>query len=161
MPRPSQPNDHVLPKLSIMEGLNESAGRNGTVRSALLLLAILLVGTTLLSACAGSTTGKNSGAIQHVIFCWLKEPGNEEARQRLIDVSYEFKSIPGVVDVHAGRALPSDRPIVDDSFDVGIVIVLENSEALTNYSTNPQHLKALKEVLGPLADRILIYDIYE
>lgn len=115
-----------------------------------------------LASCSSSRNGgADSGTVQHVVFCWLKEPGNNEARQKLIDASYRLASIPGVVRVHAGQTLPSERPVVDDSFDVGIVIVLENEAALPLYLEHPLHKELLATVLQPLTERVLIYDVIE
>lgn len=117
------------------------------------------------AACTSSTSSKSgkagSGMVQHVVLCWLKEPGNEQARQSLIDATYRLSSIPGVVRAHAGPAVPSDRPMVDASFDVGIVIVLENTAALPAYLQHPTHKQLLATVLQPLTERVLIYDIVE
>lgn len=134
-------------------------GKHITVNG--LFMALLLLASGALVSCSSAMSGKGSGRVQHVVLCWLKDPGNAEAQQKLIDVSYSFTSLPGVVQVAAGRTLASDRDVVDDSFDVGIVIVFEDQEALRNYGTNPTHLKALKEVLAPVTERLLIYDIVE
>ena len=47
----------------------------------------------------------------------------------------------------------SDREIVDDSFDVGILIVTKNQEDLQKYLDHPIHQKAKKEVLLPLVEK--------
>lgn len=124
------------------------------------LLTVIVLASTLTS-CSSAKTGKNSGSVQHVVLCWLKNSGDANAQQKLIDASYAFKSIPGVVEVYAGRTLPSKREVVDDSFDVGIIIVLESREALKEYAVHPIHTKAVKELLQPVTERLLIYDIVE
>jgi len=95
----------------------------------------------------------------HVVLCWLKEPGNEAQRQQLIDASYTFRKIPGVVSVSAGRSIASTRPVVDSSFDVGIVIVFTDEAALHAYDQNPIHKKAVSDVLRPLTAKLVIYDV--
>ncbi len=127
--------------------------------TATLLTLMVLAGT--LVSCSSAKTGKNSGSVQHVVLCWLKNSGDATTQQNLIDASYAFKSIPGVVEVYAGRTLPSEREAVDDSFDVGIIIVLESREALKEYAVHPIHTKAVKELLQPVTERLLIYDIVE
>jgi len=94
----------------------------------------------------------------HVVLCWLHEPASEQARQRVIDASIAFERIPGVRSVSAGRPLPSIRPQVDGSYDVGIVMEFESPEALDAYLEHPEHQKATREVLRPLAARVVIYD---
>ena len=57
-----------------------------------------------------------------------------------------------------GGAIKSDRAIVDDSFDVGIVVEVRNEVDLKKYLEHPIHQNAKKEVLLPLVDRVLVYD---
>ena len=99
------------------------------------------------------------GTVKHVVFCWLKTPGDESARQRIIDETAKFRTIPGVVGVTAGRAVPSTRPVVDSSFDVGLVITFRDEAALKAYDTDPVHVKSRDEVLRPLSAKLLVYDI--
>jgi hypothetical protein len=98
-------------------------------------------------------------AVSHVVIVWLKSPGDQTARQRIIDETQNLRKIPGVLGVIAGRPVPSTRPIVDSSFDVGIVITFKDEAAMRAYETNPIHVKARNEVLRPLAGKLLIYDI--
>lgn len=96
--------------------------------------------------------------VKHVVLIWLKEPGDRKARQKLIETSKSFEQIPGVISVSAGTPLESDRPVVDDSFDVAVVITFESREAMQNYETHPLHADAVEKVLRPLTDRMVIYD---
>lgn len=97
--------------------------------------------------------------IKHIVFCWLHEPDQTEQVERVIKTSRELKSIPGVIDIRAGTALSSERPIVDDSFDVGITMTFTNRAALDNYLSHPEHLSRVNRVFRPLCQRILVYDI--
>ena len=103
-------------------------------------------------------TGK-AKRIHHFVLCWLKEPGNLDHHKQIIDVSKSFRGIPGVLEARAGTAVPSARGIVDDSFDVGILIVVKDLDALNSYLEHPLHQKAKKEILLPLVDKILVYDL--
>jgi Stress responsive A/B Barrel Domain len=99
--------------------------------------------------------------VTHVVLCWLKEPGNDANRQKLIDASRTFTQIPGLVEVSAGRPLPSTRPIVDSSYDVAIVMKFTDQQALKNYATHPVHVSARDSILNPLVAKYLIYDFEE
>ena len=101
------------------------------------------------------------GKLYHVVLCWLKEPRNEVHRQKIIEVTKSFRDIPVVLNVQAGQVIMSDREIVDDSFDVGILIVTKNQEDLQKYLDHPIHQQAKKEVLLPLVERILVYDFMD
>ncbi len=102
-----------------------------------------------------------AGGITHVVLLWLKTPGDAAAIEKIIKTSREFAAIPGVVSVRVGRPLPSTRPVVDSSFDVGLAMQFNDPAALAAYEVHPQHVKAVREVLRPLAAKIQVYDIRE
>lgn len=105
------------------------------------------------------TANTEPGFIDHIVFCWLKEPGNRAHQDRLIEVSQELLAIPGVLAIRAGTSVPSDRSIVDDSFDVGIVMRFASVADMQAYLVHPKHRQAVVEVIKPLTERILVFDI--
>ena len=76
-------------------------------------------------------------------------------------MTQSFQSIPGVLDAQVGRVVLSDRKIVDDSFDVGILIQVQDEAALQQYLDHPRHQKAKDEILLPLIEKVLVYDFME
>lgn len=106
-------------------------------------------------------TVKSGHRICHVVICWLKNPGDAQAKTRLIEASQSLRQIPGVVDLRCGTMLPSSRPVVDSSYDVAVVIEFDNVESLKAYQTHPVHLKLTHQVLIPATDRLTIYDFEE
>ena len=68
------------------------------------LFHIIIFASFLLPACQqGKSNIHSASNVHHVVICWLNEPGNEEARQKVIEVSRGFSVIPGVIDVRAGE----------------------------------------------------------
>ncbi len=120
-------------------------------------LAICLLATSWLAACAHTAPAPRA-RVYHVVLCWLKAPGDPVARQRIIDASKTFRTIPGVIDVKAGPSIPSHRAIVDDSFDVGILLTFPDRQAMRAYLTHPDHKRAVRRVLRPLVRKIIVYD---
>ena len=80
--------------------------------------------------------------VPHVVLCWLKEPGNDQHRQQIAEVSTSFLEIHGVLEVRAGQVVSSDREIVDDSFDVAILVIVPDQKRLAEYLDHPIHQKA-------------------
>ena len=101
------------------------------------------------------------GRANHVVLCWLKEPGNESHRRRIVEVSTTFREIPGVVEVRAGEVVPSERAIVDDSFDVAIFLTFASERDMKAYVEHPRHRAAVKDVLLPLVEKVTVYDFVE
>lgn len=125
-------------------------------------LHIIIFISSLLPACQQSKDNTHSiSNVHHVVVCWLNEPGNEEARQKVIEVSRGFSAIPGVIDIRAGRVIHSEREIVDNSFDVAIYLSFENEQRLFEYLSHPIHKKAVEKTLKPLVRKVIVYDFIE
>ncbi len=125
-------------------------------------LHIIIFVSFLLPACQqGKGYPDHTSKVHHVVVCWLNEPGNEEARRKVIDVSKGFSTIPGVINVRAGRVIPSEREIVDSSFDVAIYLSFENEQKLFEYLNHAIHKKAVEKTLKPLVRKVVVYDFIE
>jgi hypothetical protein len=122
------------------------------------LLASILFSIALAS-CASISPPAASGTVDHVVMLWLKRPGNSEDRAAVRKAANELRSIPGIIFLDHGTPLASERPVVDDSFDVGFVMRFESAATLGAYESNPLHVKQVTEVLKPLSRKILVYDI--
>ncbi len=114
----------------------------------------------LVTGCAGLLQDPPAAGqrVHHIVLCWLKEPGDRTQRQELMEQTRRLREIPGVREIRVGESIPSDRPIVDDSFDVGIVMTFDNVADMNRYLRHPQHRWALQEKILPLTRRILVYD---
>ena len=104
-----------------------------------------------------SADGDNQ-PLRHVVIAWLKEPGDSAAQNRIIAASQTLRTIPGVLSLQAGTAIASERPIVDSSFDVALVISFTDQAALDSYLTHPLHVQLVETTLKPLVERVLVYD---
>ena len=101
---------------------------------------------------------KNDEPVYHIVLIWLKTYRNEMRINKIIDASKELKNIPGVLEVTTGKVLRSSRVIVDDTFDVSVIIKFASKDYLNDYLVHPIHVKLANEVLKPLANKITVYD---
>ena len=102
--------------------------------------------------CAGE------GNLLHVVIIRLNNPGDPEAQRKIIAASESFRQIPGVQTVHVGKVLSGNRPHQDSNFDVGLVMGFKSKEDMDAYIAHPIHVKAVNEVLKPLAEDYTSYD---
>ena len=102
---------------------------------------------------------KPSQQVEHIVFLWLKEGSSAADLQTILNESKALNSIPGITSLRVGTALKSERPIVDDSFHVGIVMTFQSPTDMKNYLIHPEHQRRVKETFKPLAAKILVYDI--
>ena len=122
------------------------------------LILVLIIGSL---GCVSYEKDDRQKAIQHVVLCWLKEPGNQLHRNQIIEVSKTFRNIPGVLEVRVGEVIESDRAIVDDSFDVAILVVVPDGKYFQDYLDHPLHQTTKTQVLLPLVEKVVVYDFQE
>ncbi len=128
------------------------------MKNARLFCVMLLACSALVSCSTGG--GAADSRVEHVVLLWQKRPGNTEDRAKIVASAKGFqKQIPGIQRLSVGTALPSERPVVDDSFDVGLVMTFANAADLAAYEKHPVHQEAVKNTLKPLAKKLLVYDI--
>jgi hypothetical protein len=123
----------------------------------------LLPTAALLAACAGPAerTPATGAPVVHLVLCWLEDAGNPDHRRRVIERTKGLRYARGMLDLHVGPALPGDRAIVDDSFDIGIFMRFESRAAMQRYLQEPVHLRAVREVFRPLCREIRAHDFVE
>ena len=121
---------------------------------------ILFLCGLVLWGCA-SAPGGGRQAVHHVVLVWLPEPVGAEGRDALIEATRGLGVIPGVSDLRVGTAVPSERGIVDDSFDVGIVMTFDSVETMNRYLVHPQHLDFVERHVRGRVDRLVVYDVRE
>ncbi len=131
------------------------------MKNAILILSAAAV--LALSSCTTCPFGCKTtpkGKIEHVVLVWLKRPGNAADRTTLIATAKKFQAeISQIQHLSVGPAVPSERPIVDDSFDVAFVMRFANKADLDAYEKHPVHVNAVKQTLLPIAKKVLVYDI--
>lgn len=109
---------------------------------------------------AGREPASVRGEIEHIVLVWLKRPGRPADRVALVRATDELRRTTGLIRaVNYGGPLPSGRSVVDDSFDLALLMRFADARALADFGSHPGHRRALREVLQPLARRIVIYDV--
>ena len=99
--------------------------------------------------------------VNHVVLCWLKDSGNKQQKEFIINASKNLAKIPGVMEVRVGSVIPSERKIVDDSFDVGIYMTFRSVEDMNAYVVHPDHQRIVQDELMPIVERLVVYDFVE
>jgi hypothetical protein len=89
---------------------------------------------------------------------WYNDTVTAEQQAVIKNETLKLKNIPGIVHLDLGGAIPSERPIVDDSFDLGIVMTFKNEIDMNAYLTHPQHKTFVKEYIKGNVEKLLVYD---
>ncbi len=99
-----------------------------------------------------------SGQVTHVMLFWLKRPGNADDQNFLVRGLRSLRRVRGVNELRVGRRVPLDRPDLEQSFDVGLVIIFRDRQALEKFERGPRRRQALDAMLEPLVRRYVVYD---
>ncbi len=112
----------------------------------------------LFSSCATIVPPAKSGTVDHVVMFWQKNASNQADRKKITAAMDRLRVLDGITSLDYGTAVASDRPVVDDSFDIALLVRFTNVDALHAYEKDPRHLKEVNEVLLPLTKKIQVYD---
>ena len=114
--------------------------------------------TLFLSSSSVQAANARSGRVTHVMLFWLKRPGNDDDQNVLLRGLRNLRRVRGVNDVRVGRPLPVDRPGLEQSFDLGAVVIFRDREALEKFERDPRRRGALDAMLQPLLRRYIVYN---
>ena len=119
---------------------------------------ILVLSLLLLVGCQSQPV-RSEGRVQHVVMVWFKEGVSKKQVEEVIAASYALKKqIPLIRDIHVGRPIPSERKIVDDSFDIGLIMEFESKQDLKSYVTHPEHKHFVEQYVKGKVERLQVYD---
>lgn len=127
-------------------------------RPLLFALSVLWIAVAV-TGCTHPGHRSNSHAnIHQVGLVWLKQAGDADARQKVIDAVHEFeRSIPEVKSAVVGQTDGLAGPYSDTSYDVCFVLTFADEAAVQRYGKHHVHQKAASEVFLPLSKKLLFY----
>jgi len=96
-------------------------------------------------------------AVHHLILVWFDGARPEEIAT-IQEQTLQLEKIETVLSVSVGKAIASERSIVDDSFDLGIVMTFASVETMNQYLSDPRHKSFLKKYIKGKIKKIVVYD---
>lgn len=122
---------------------------------------IVLLAASLLGGCALWPGAQSAPAapLTHIVMIWLNSPGDAAARERIVVGSEELRQIPGLLSLRVANPVASDRAVVEDSFDLALVMEFADRQAMQDYLTDPRHVEAVKTRFVPVMDRFRVIDL--
>ena len=69
-----------------------------------------------------------------------------------------LRAIPGVLVFHVGKMVPSDRPVVDGTYQVALNLIFPDKQSQDDYQVHPQHVQFVEKVFKPLCSKVRIFD---
>ena len=94
----------------------------------------------------------------HVVIFWT-DPANLTAADELIAGARKYLApLPGIVHFHVGKMAPSQRPVVDQSYQVALNVVFDSKRAQDDYQVHPLHLEFVEKVFKRVCKKVVVYD---
>lgn len=94
----------------------------------------------------------------HTVFFWMKPGVSDADRRQLVSDCLELLGkVPTVKQIWAGRPAQTPREVVDNSYDVGLTVILADKASHDVYQEHPLHLDFIKRNKQNWA-RVQVYD---
>ena len=94
----------------------------------------------------------------HTVIFWLKNDLSDEERSTFFKEVDTLGTIPSVEYFHLGTpAQTPKRPVIDDSYDCALTVVLQDLAAQDQYQIDPIH-QTFIETCSSFWERVVIYD---
>lgn len=144
--------------MGIREESNLILMKNPSKRRSFIKKAIggsLLAGLLPLTSRAQTSL---DGRFVHTVFFWLKNPDNEAEKEQFVQGTRGFLSKVKVIkSVHLGAPAGTPREVVDNSYDVCLVVTFDTKEDQDIYQQHEAHLQYIEEY-KQLWKRVQVYD---
>lgn len=123
---------------------------------------------TAAALCAGTaavamplSSGDKKYPVGHHVFFWLKNPGSQEDRDKLIAGVKTLSKIETVRELRVGIVARTEkRDVVDNSWGVSELIFFSDLAGEETYQTHPVHLEFIKNC-SHLWSKVVVYDVIE
>lgn len=94
----------------------------------------------------------------HVVIFWT-DPAQPNAADELVaGMEHYLRGIPGVLSFHVGRMVTSHRPVVDQTYQVGLNLVFPDKATQDAYQAHPQHVEFVEKVFKKVCKKVVVYD---
>ena len=94
----------------------------------------------------------------HTVIFWLKKDLSEDQQVVFTNEVKTLGEISSVESFHLGTPAPTPkRPVIEDSYDYAITVVLKDMNAHDDYQVDPIHLDFIDKCKD-MWERVVIYD---
>ena len=94
----------------------------------------------------------------HTVIFWLKKDLSEDQKVVFTNEVKILGEISSVENFHLGTPAPTPkRPVIEDSYDYSITVVLKDMNAHDDYQVDPIHLEFIDKCKD-MWERVVIYD---
>ena len=94
----------------------------------------------------------------HAVYFWLNDGTPESvAEQMLDDCDVLLSNVPTVISLVSGRPAMTPRDVVDNTYDIGLLVMFDDAEGHDVYATHPLHVQFIEKYKRHWM-RVQVYD---
>lgn len=93
----------------------------------------------------------------HVVYFWLKDGVTEAEKQQFMKNCEKMREIPEVLNLRVGIPAGTDREVVDNSYDVMLIVENADTAGQEAYQIADLH-EVFRQENGDMFEKIVIYD---
>ena len=89
---------------------------------------------------------------------WTPKDKPEAADALIAGAKQYLTPIPGALSFHIGKMAASERPVVDQTYQVALNIVFPDKKTQDDYQVHPLHIEFVEKVFKPNCAKVVVYD---
>ena len=94
----------------------------------------------------------------HVVIFWTDPAQPNAANELIAGANKLLKPIPGVLQFHVGKMVPSHRAVVDQSYQVALNLTFPDKKTQDDYQAHPLHVEFVEKVFKRVCGKVVVYD---
>jgi hypothetical protein len=94
----------------------------------------------------------------HVVIFWTDPAQPQAADAVMAGANKYLKPIPSQLHFHVGKMVGSERPVVDQSYQVALNVTFTSQQAQDAYQVHPLHLEFVAHCVKPFVKKVVVYD---
>lgn len=104
-----------------------------------------------------ATEVKGKELFVHHVYFWLKNPGNEADKAKLVEGLETLTKIKEIKMAHIGVPASTNRSVIERGYAVSWLLFFDSLETEEVYQKHPVHLKFV-ENYSHLWEKVIVYD---
>lgn len=93
----------------------------------------------------------------HTVFFWVKTDVTQEQKDAFYQGLLKLKTIDAIETGYVGVPAPTNRPVIDSSYDYSITFVFKTAEDQDAYQVHPEHHEFIA-AFNHLWEKVVVYD---
>tara|TARA_Y200000002_G_C22621037_1_gene638180 strand:- start:427 stop:744 length:318 start_codon:yes stop_codon:yes gene_type:complete len=96
--------------------------------------------------------------ISHIVIFWLKPNVSEDKKNEIITNAKKLDKISGLKSFHIGKMMPSNRDVVDNTYDFAFNMTFTSKVDLETYLNHKLHQEFVNIYIKPNIKTLKVYD---